>query len=58
MGSMESIIYILNTLDPKTKKHVVGGILLGVSMFFGVMAITIFSSELNKTEIEEESDEY
>lgn len=41
MESFEEIISILDfTLDSKRKRHIVGGILLSVSMLFGGLALT------------------
>jgi hypothetical protein len=41
MESLEDIISMLDfTLDTKRKRHIVGGILLSVSMLFGGLALT------------------
>lgn len=41
MESFESFIATLDfTLDSKRKRHIVGGILLSVSLLFGGLAIT------------------
>ena len=37
-----------NILDTKKKRHVVGGILMSVSLFFGGLAITVIT--INKEE--------
>lgn len=42
-----------NTLDTKRKRHIVGGVLMSVSLFFGGLAITIIT--INK---EDRSTEY
>lgn len=52
-NSLETILYLLNTLDPKRRNHIVGGILLGVSMFFGVMSITILTAKSKEIETNE-----
>lgn len=33
-NNLETIVYLLNSLDPKRRNHIIGGVLLGVSMFF------------------------
>lgn len=41
MENFEALVSILDfTLDSKRKRHLVGGILLSVSMLFGGLAIT------------------
>ena len=41
MEGFEAMIAMLDfTLDTKRKKHIVGGILLSVSMLFGGLALT------------------
>ena len=53
MDSFEAIIDILDfTLDSKRKRHIVGGILLSVSLLFGGLALTAMT--LN---VEEKRDE-
>ena len=47
--SNKNIEHLINT---KSKKHIVGGILLSTSVFLGSLAITVIS-----TKIEENSDE-
>lgn len=55
MDSFEAIISMLDfTLDSKRKRHIVGGILLSVSMLFGGLALTAMTL---KTEKSEEDDE-
>lgn len=49
-GFVATIDHILNT---KKKRHIVGGVLLSASIFFGALAITVMS-----TTIEENNDEY
>ena len=44
MDSLESLFLFLDYLtDTKRKRHVVGGILMSVSLFFGGMAVTMLS---------------
>ncbi len=53
MEGFESLIAILDfTLDTKRKRHIVGGILLSVSMLFGGLALTAMTlrTEENKNE--------
>lgn len=39
--NLEAIISILDdTLDTKRKQHIVGGVLLSISLFFGGLAFT------------------
>ena len=42
------MIFIEETLDTKKKRHIVGGILMSVSLFFGGLAITVIT--INKEE--------
>lgn len=44
--------WIDDTLDTKKRRHIVGGILMSVSMFFGGLAITVIT--INR----EESSDY
>ena len=42
MERLEILVELLEeTLDTRKKRHIVGGILLSVSLFFGSLAITI-----------------
>ena len=44
MDSLENMFLFLDYLtDTKRKRHVVGGILMSVSLFFGGMAFTMLS---------------
>ena len=44
MDGLENIFLFLDYLtDTKRKRHVVGGILMSVSLFFGGMAFTMLS---------------
>lgn len=41
MGTFEALIMMLDdTLDTERKRHIVGGILLSVSLLFGGLALT------------------
>lgn len=52
MENFEALVSILDyTLDSKRRRHIVGGILLSVSMLFGGLAITAMTL---RTEREEE----
>lgn len=54
---MERLKGIINTLehilDNEKKRHIVGGVLLSASIFFGALALTVIS-----TKIEENKNEY
>ena len=54
MDRLEILLELLDeTLDTKRKRHIVGGILVSVSLFFGGLAITVIT--INK---EERKNEY
>lgn len=53
MDTIESLISILDfTLDTRRRRHIVGGILLSISMLFGGLALTTMTlkSEEKKDE--------
>ena len=53
MEGFESLISILDfTLDTKRKRHIVGGILLSVSMLFGGLALTAMTLRTEEKEDE------
>ena len=54
MERLETLMILLEeTLDTRKKRHIVGGILMSVSLFFGGLAITVIT--INKEEkIDEE----
>lgn len=54
MERLETLMILLEeTLDTKKKRHIVGGILMSVSLFFGGLAITVIT--INREEkIDEE----
>jgi hypothetical protein len=37
------MVLVEETLDTKKKRHIVGGILMSVSLFFGGLAITVIT---------------
>ena len=41
-------------LSTKRKRHIVGGTLIGVALFFGVLAITIMTTETETKEVEKD----
>jgi hypothetical protein len=44
MERLEAVLYMLDhSLNTKTKRHMVGGVLMSVSLFFGGLAITIIT---------------
>lgn len=44
MESLEYVVTAIDTvLDTKKKRHIVGGILLSASLFFGGLAITVLT---------------
>ena len=44
MERLEAVLYMLDhSLNTKTKRHIAGGILMSVSLFFGGLAITIIT---------------
>jgi hypothetical protein len=53
MDRLEMIISTLNySLETKRKRHLVGGVLLSVSLFFGGLAFTIISLKQEEDEDE------
>lgn len=53
MRYFQSVVELLDlTLDTKRKRHFVGGALLSVSMLFGMLALTVMTTqeEENKDE--------
>lgn len=54
MGNLEQLVAVLDfSLNSKRKRHIVGGILLSVSMLFGGLALTAMTLPAR----EDESDE-
>ena len=53
MERLEILLALLDeSLDTRRKRHIVGGVLMSVSLFFGGLAITIIS--INREEKEHE----
>ncbi len=47
MGTFESLISMLDyTIDTKRKRHIVGGILISVSLMFGGLAVTAMTLKM------------
>ena len=45
MERLEILVDLINeTLDTKKKRHIVGGILMSISLFFGGLAITVITT--------------
>ena len=56
MDRLEEIISILDhALNTKKKRHIAGGVLMSISLFFGGLAVTIITL---KGETEEDDYEY
>ncbi|QSI28038.1 histidine kinase [Erysipelotrichaceae bacterium 66202529] len=44
MEGLEYVVTVIDTvLDTKKKRHIIGGILLSASMFFGSLAVTVLT---------------
>lgn len=58
---MEHVKRFISTLEhlvsTKTKKHIVGGILLSTSIFLGGLALTVMSTKIEDNEEQDEYDE-
>lgn len=53
MDRLEALLSVLDyTLDTKKKRHIVGGVLLSVSLMFGGLAFTVIT--LKGDQIDEE----
>ena len=48
------MVLIEETLDTKKKRHIVGGILMSVSLFFGGLAITVITINREERAIDDE----
>lgn len=49
MENFEAIVEMLDfTLDSKRKRHIVGGILLSVSLLFGGLALTAMTLQMEE----------
>lgn len=53
MYSIDSVISMIDyILDSKRKRHIVGGILMSASLFFGGLAITVMTMQKEEEEYE------
>ena len=53
MDRFEEILSVLNyTLDTRAKRHIVGGVLVSISLLFGGLAVTIITLKTEEEEIE------
>ena len=53
MERLETLLALLDeSLDTRRKRHIVGGVLMSVSLFFGGLAITIIT--INREEREDD----
>ena len=53
MDRLEEILSVLEfSLNTRQKRHLVGGVLLSVSLLFGGLAITIITIKMEEDEIE------
>ena len=53
MDRLEGILYVLDeALNTRRKKHLVGGILMSVSLLFGGLALTIITLKMEDNENE------
>jgi hypothetical protein len=49
LDNFESIVSTLDfTMDTQRKRHILGGILLSISMFFGGLAFTVMTIKINE----------
>jgi hypothetical protein len=50
MGRFELILSMVDSvLDTKRKRHIIGGILLSASLFFGGLAFTVITIKTERT---------
>jgi hypothetical protein len=50
---IEEILSVLSyTLDTRAKRHIVGGVLVSVSLLFGGLAVTIITLKTEDNEVE------
>lgn len=55
MDRIEEILSVLEfSLNTRKKKHIVGGVLMSVSLLFGGLAITIITIKMEDEEIEQQ----
>ena len=59
---MERLEYLVSMLDhalnTRKKRHLTGGVLLSISLFFGGLAVTVLSLKSESEEKEEDEQEY
>ena len=54
MDRFEEILSVLDyTLNTRKKRHIVGGVLVSISLLFGGLAITIITIKTEDTEFEQ-----
>lgn len=54
MDRLEELLFTLDqSLNTRKKRHIAGGVLLSVSLFFGGLAITIFTVKTEEKEDEQ-----
>lgn len=57
MNGIGNVVYMLDEiLDTKRKRHIVGGILISMSMLFGGLAFTIMTIKSDDESIKENND--
>jgi hypothetical protein len=50
---IEEILSVLSyTLDTRSKRHIVGGVLVSISLLFGGLAVTIITLKVEDEEVE------
>lgn len=53
MDRLEEILSVLNyTLNTREKRHIVGGVLVSISLLFGGLAVTIITLKTEDYEVE------
>lgn len=53
MERLEAVLYMLeHALNTKKKRHITGGILMSVSLFFGGLAVTVITLKEEKKDNE------
>ena len=53
MDRVEEILSVLNyTLNTRAKRHIVGGVLVSISLLFGGLAVTIITLKVEEEEVE------
>ena len=53
MDRFEEILSVLDyTLNTRKKRHIVGGVLVSISLLFGGLAVTIITLKMEDEEIE------